>query len=437
MTSVATSLTEGLEQQMAALDTQGQPSWLSAVRQEGLTQFRAQGLPTKRSERWKYTSLQPLEARDPRLGSTVEEADPSVFTQPLVQAGVRVMLQDGRCIGIHGARAEGLSVMPMEEALAEGDERLQEMLAGLEISDHSAGLAALNTAVLRDGIFIRVGAGVEAGRVLLQWASSGQAASLMATPRVCILLEAGSRLELVEQFESGADGESQMSLVVQANVAEKAHLRHTRLQQENDQAILVTRTEVRQSAGSEYHYSGLDFGGALVRHDVRARLGSTGAACSLNGASFTRGRCHVDNHLDAEHLAVDCSSSQLFRAVLGDRSRVVFNGRVYVAPGADGTDARQSSAGLLLSPLAEIDSKPELEIYADEVVASHGATVGQLDPDQLFYLQSRGLDRDAARNLLTVAFCRTVIDLLPDESLRESLEARLHASLDAAGIRRG
>ena len=130
-----------------------------------------------------------------------------------------------------------------------------------------------------------------------------------------------------------------------------------------------------------------------------------------------------------------CSSRQYYRAVLGDRSRTVFNGRVFVAAGADGTDAEQSSAALLLSPLAEIDSKPELEIYADEVVASHGATVGQLDESQLFYLRSRGLDRASARTLLTTAFCRSVVEQLPDERLREQLEARLEESLRAIGVR--
>ena len=205
-------------------------------------------------------------------------------------------------------------------------------------------------------------------------------------------------------------------------------------QQESGEGILVTRTDIGQAAGSEYHYTGLDFGGALVRHDLRARLEAGGARCRLSGACLTRGSSHVDNHLDVEHLAPDCSSEQWFRAVLNDRSRVVFNGRVFVAPGADGTDARQSSAGLLLSPRAEIDSKPELEIYADEVVASHGATVGQLDEQQLFYLRSRGLGRDAARNMLTVAFCRSVIDMLPEGDLQRALEERLQASLEAAGM---
>jgi Fe-S cluster assembly protein SufD len=211
-------------------------------------------------------------------------------------------------------------------------------------------------------------------------------------------------------------------------------LRHTRLQQESPKAVLVTRSDIRQAQDSNYHYSGLDLGGGLVRHDINVELRDSGAECRLHGACLARGRAHVDNHMDVEHTGPGCKSDQLFRGVLGDRSRAVFNSRVYVAAGADGTEARQSSAGLLLSPHAEIDAKPELEIHADEVIASHGATVGQLDEDALFYLRSRGMDMATARNLLTMAFCRSVVEQLPSEALRKALGARLEAGLQAGGV---
>jgi len=174
-------------------------------------------------------------------------------------------------------------------------------------------------------------------------------------------------------------------------------------------------------------------GKGMARHDVRAALMGVGAVCALNGACITAGRDHVDHHLEATHIAGECHSSQLFRAVASDRSRVVFNGKVHVGRGADGTEAQQSSKGLLLSPHAEIDTKPELEIYADEVIASHGATVGQLDDQALFYLRSRGLSKEAATHLLTMAFCRSVADQLPVEILRESLGERLSRCLASIG----
>ena len=179
------------------------------------------------------------------------------------------------------------------------------------------------------------------------------------------------------------------------------------------------------------HFTALDLGEGLARHDVRAVLLEKAAVCELNGACIGRGQSHADHHLEAAHVAGECESSQLFRAVAMDRSRVVFNGKVHVFDGADGTEARQSSAGLLLSKLAEIDAKPELEIYADEVIASHGATVGQLDDEAMFYLQSRGLDKSEARQLLTMAFCRSVTDRFDELSLREALGERLSQALES------
>jgi Fe-S cluster assembly protein SufD len=201
--------------------------------------------------------------------------------------------------------------------------------------------------------------------------------------------------------------------------------------------VLISLTEVRQADGSRYEHTGLDLGGGLVRHDLHAMLDGEGAACSLHAACVMTGRRHVDTHLDIEHNSPACTSSQLFRGVLTGRSRAVFNGRVLVSAGADGSEAKQSSAGLLLSPHAEIDAKPELEIHTDEVVASHGATVGQLDENALFYLRSRGLAEQAARQVLTLAFCRSVIDAMPCERLRRALGDRLHAALDAEVLAHG
>jgi Fe-S cluster assembly protein SufD len=434
MNRLAEQFARELTDQAGAARHSDQPAWLAGLRERGLQRFRASGLPDKDVERWKYTSLFALEERSPRLA----RADAGLAGQPapaaLLPDAPRVLMQDGAWAGLAGALPPGVSVMPLAEALSDESLPLRELLQELDDEDRAAGLAALNTAALGDGMVVHVAAGADAGQVQVQWVASPPAAELMANARACVILEDGARLELVEQFQSSGGVASQLNLVTQIRLGERASCRHTRLQQESDEGILVTRTDVGQAADSEYHYAGLDFGGALVRHDLRARLQATGASCRLSGACLTRGSSHVDNHLDAEHLAPGCSSEQWFRAVLNDRSRVVFNGRVYVAAGADGTDARQSSAGLLLSPRAEIDSKPELEIYADEVVASHGATVGQLDEQQLFYLRSRGLGRDAARNMLTVAFCRSVIDSLPEGDLRQARESRLQSSLEAAGM---
>jgi Fe-S cluster assembly protein SufD len=206
-------------------------------------------------------------------------------------------------------------------------------------------------------------------------------------------------------------------------------LQHAQIQQDDQHATLITRTEIEQFETSRYEFTGLDLGGSLVRHDLRSLLRGAGAHCEFRGAYLPRGSSHVDVHLEIEHRAPNCSSGQFYRGVLEDRGRAVWNGRVHVHPGADGTEARQSNANLLLSRHAEVDTKPELEIEADDVIASHGATVGQLDEDAIFYLRSRGLDEPMARQLLTGAFCRAVVDKLPAGPVREALSGALESAL--------
>jgi Fe-S cluster assembly protein SufD len=312
----------------------------------------------------------------------------------------------------------------MTAALNAGIPGLAELLASLDVTQAANALSAMNNTLLEQALVLRVPSGVDGGRVEWRW-PSGDVNWRQA--RLCILLEADSRLELVERFEDL--GKAPLNLVLQVDLGEGASLSHARLQSGSCSQALVTRTEVRQAAGSHYGYTGIDLDGQLVRHDLRCLLQGPGARSVLRGASLLDGEAHVDNHLEIVHAARDCSSEQTFRGVLNGRSRLVFNGRVHVMPGADGAEARQSNANLLLSAQAEVDTKPELEIEADEVVASHGATVGQMDENALFYMRSRGLDEAQARAVLTGAFCRQVLDPLPQGPARELLAGALDARL--------
>ena len=414
------------------------PDWLCALRTRGSQQFRSLGLPSMRVEEWKYTSLRSLERRRPSLGLSNNGAETARAPQPLADIPLRVFMVDGDFSGIRGDLASGTRIMPLSTAIQEdgqeGGRRLKALLESLEIDQRGQGFSALNTATLNPGLLIHVGRAVNGGVLLVQWSGSERASEeSLFNSRLCVVLEEGARFHLVEQFENGPGSASMLNVVVQSSLGPGAELSHTRVQEQSAKSILITRTDVSQSTGSRFHFTGLDLGEGMARHDVRAALLESGAVCSLNGACITAGRSHVDHHLEATHIAGECRSSQLFRAVANDRSRVVFNGKVHVGKGADGTEAQQSSKGLLLSPHAEIDTKPELEIYADEVIASHGASVGQLDEQALFYLRSRGLAKEAAKNLLTMAFCRCVADQLPVEMLRESLGERLSRSLAGNG----
>jgi Fe-S cluster assembly protein SufD len=416
-------------------DTAAKGDWPALLRISGARAFDRHGVPGTHIEQWKYTSLRALEQRQPALGAAAGAADGPV-PSPVVEAALCLHLHDGDFISAKGEIPAGLRVQSLGVALHDQVPGLRALLESLDLEQGWQGLSALNTATLRSGLVLHVDAGVDAGEVLVQWTGSAATEQLFNT-RVCVLLGEGARMGLLEQFEDSAATSSLLNGVWQFELAQHAQLRHARIQRLAPESMLLSRTEARQAAASRYHFSTLDLGAGLARHDVRAVLNGPGATCALDAASVTSGRSHTDHHFEAAHLAGACRSSQLYRAMASERGRAVFNGKVHIAEGADGSESRQSCAGLLLSPLAEIDAKPELEIYADEVVASHGATVGQLDEQALFYLQSRGLDPTAARALLTMAFGRVVSDHLPVAAWRDALGDCLQQRMDGLGAAGG
>ncbi len=410
------------------------PAWLKTLRETAAEQFRAYGLPTRKSEAWKYTALGTLERTDLQLPSAAQDLPYDGFTaSPLAESGLQLNMLDGQILAQTGDLPRGLSVLPLADALHFGVHGLQPLLESLADSSPKTlaknlagqGFSALNSATLEAGIVIHAAAGTDAGRLALLWSTAQADKPLLFNARVCVILEAGAKLELLEQFQDSDDNANTSNIVLQASVGENAEFCHIRFQQESNNAALITRTEVAQHAGSAYTYYGFDLGGGLVRHDLHASLLGRGAKTGLNGAYLLDGNRHVDNHARVDHHAPGGTSHQYFRGVAGGSGRAVFNTAVHVHPGADGTEARQSNANILLSTRAEIDTKPELEIYADEVVASHGATVGQLDETAVFYLRSRGLSEPQARQLLTMAFCRSVSDKLPDQDLAEVIAQRM------------
>ena len=261
------------------------------------------------------------------------------------------------------------------------------------------GFSALNTATLDSGVVVHVAAGIDGGRLLMNYSSRAGEMPFLFNTRVCVILEKDARLELLEQFENPNDNSNTCNIVLQADLAQNARLHHVRFQQEKDTAILITRSEVSQQGESDYAYFGFDLGGGLVRHDLHTSINCEGAKSALNGAYLLDGNRHVDNHARVDHKAAGGFSDQYFRGVAGGNGKAVFNTAVCVHEGADETEARQSNGNILLSARAEVDTKPELEIYADEVVASHGATVGQLDELAIFYLRTRGLSEQEARQM--------------------------------------
>jgi Fe-S cluster assembly protein SufD len=425
-----------LSEQLAAALPQSAgpaPEWLRLMRDHNAGQFRRYGLPSRKDEAWKYTGLAALEQEGMHLASAAGGEDArQVAPTALVDADYQVCMLDGHTLEQSGNMAQGLSVYTLASALEKGIIGLQALLESLpDEKGSSNGFTTLNNATLESGLVVHIAAGTDAGRLLINWTTLEGDLPKLVNTRLCVMLEKGAKLELVEQFED--QNNNGCNIVMQAELAEASRLQHIRFQQASESAALVSRTEISQQAESDYAYFGFDLGGGLVRHDVHATLKGEKARAGINGAYLLDGKRHVDNHARVDHVAPGGFSEQYFRGVAGGSSRAVFNTAVCVHPGADETEAMQSNANILLSARAEVDTKPELEIYADEVVASHGATVGQLDEQAVFYLRSRGLSDFEARQMLTTAFCRSVSDKLADPALGELISQRMMSVMPEAG----
>ena len=411
--------------------------WLDAARHENRAAFAAGGLPDTRVEAWKYTALRALGQRSFAHGDAAAASRAvaaSRFALPGV-VGPRLVFVNGvfrADLSALDALPAGLTLQPLSQALHGDAEPLRFALSRPVAREASDAFARINAASAVDGVVLRVAAHVKVtAPVQLVFVGVAADVELAWHLRNVIELGEGAELNLIEQHVS-ADEPAQLATVVSdIELREDARLHHTVLQNVAVAASLIRRSSVRLHARAHAMLHVLELGGALVRHDLHAELIGDGARFDTRGVFMPHGRQHIDIQLAIRHQALNTTSTSTWRGVANDRARGVFRGAIVVAPGADGSDASLGNKNLLLSPGAEIDTKPELEIYADEVKAAHGATVGQLDERSLFYLRSRGIPLAEARALLTAAFCRAVLDDLPNEALREHLSALLVAQLPA------
>ncbi|MFK2854166.1 Fe-S cluster assembly protein SufD [Dyella humi] len=409
-------------------------AWLDAARRENLEAFIAAGLPDTRAEAWKYTALRALGQRRFALGDAAaasHSVDPYALTLPGID-GPRLVFVNG-VFRADLSRLEtlppGLSLQPLSRVLEKDPEPLR-----FALSRHyrEAGdvFARLNAGLAGDGVVLRVAPGVRVGKPIhLCFAGTPTEGDLAWHVRNVIELGEGAELDLVEHHLATAPHKHLGTLVSDIVVCDGAKLQHMLLQNVAEESTLIRRGSVHLGAKSQVMLHVLELGGALIRHDLHAELRGDDGRFDTRGVFVMRGRQHIDTQLSIRHQALNTASESTWRGVADERSRGVFRGAIVVAEGADGSDASLNNKNLLLSALAEIDTKPELEIYADEVKAAHGATVGQLDERALFYLRSRGLPQAEARALLTAAFCRAVFAALPNETLRDYFSDALLAHL--------
>ncbi len=435
-----------------ALQSRGSGSavaaWLVRLRESAFDRFEQLGFPTTDEEEWKYTNVAPIAKGKFALTSLEFKEDD---TRPLDAAQLEPFLYEearqSRLVfvnGIYRAELSSQDALPEGVVVASLFDALQSDLAGVvreglatSADYHENAFTALNTAFIHGGAFVFIPKGVRVETpVQLLFLSTEQAGAepTVSFPRVLIVAAESSEATIIESYASvEEDAVYWTNAVVEIVLADNARLEHYKLQRESQRAFHIATTVAELGRRSSFNTTTITMGAALARHDIRIAFNQEGAECWVDGLYVVGTGQHADTHSLIDHRQAHCTSHQLYKGILDGKSRAVFNGKVFVREGAQKTDAMQTNRNLLLSNEARVDTKPQLEIFADDVKCAHGATVGQLEEEELFYLISRGLRPELARNLLTYGFAEEVINKINVESIKAQLDEavlnRLHASL--------
>jgi Fe-S cluster assembly protein SufD len=410
--------------------------WLASLRKSAMESFAELGFPTTRLEAWRFTNIAPLAQIPFRLASAVDGAADVAekLERVFIQGAARLVFVNG-CFNPSLSSVtdlpEGVTAASLQQVIGSANRTLEEHL-GRYADTAREPFVALNTAFLRDGAFVQVAPGVAMERPVHLIYVRGQGAKDTAShPRTLVLVGRSAQALVIESHISLAEEAYFTNAVTELIAGEDACIEHLKTQEESELAFHVANVVAHQGRSSRLLAHSISLGAQLARHDIRSVLAGEGAECTLNGLYQVRGRQHVDHHTTLDHAMPHCGSREYYRGVLDGKSSAVFNGAIIVRKDAQKTDAIQSNKNLLLSADATINTKPELQILADDVRCTHGATVGQLDPDALFYLRARGIGLEAARHLLTRAFANDVIARIHCTPARERLEATLLSRLSA------
>ena len=418
--------------------------WLNAIRGEAIERFRELGFPDTRQEDWKYTNVSPVRKAGfklPSASKTVRQDD----IAPFLLDGLKC----ARLVVVDGRFSEELSTIPglppgvclggLAEAISRGSAPAdasprRRLTKRATFQDRP--FVALNTAFLQDGVYVFVPRGTALPlpvHLLFVSTATGRAEPVVSHPRCLIALEDTTELTVIEDYvfcgRPGGSAPYLTNAVTEIDMGAGALLDYYKLERESDRAYHFAALAVRQSRDSRFTSHTVCVGGGLVRNNIDVELDGEGIDCTLNGLTVIGGKQHVDNQTRIVHAKPRCHSWEIYKNILSDRATGVFNGKIYVAQDAQKTDAKQTNKTLLLSARAVMNSKPELEIYADDVKCTHGATVGELDRESLFYLLSRGIDRETARSLLTYAFASEVVDNIKVRPLRAAIQKMLFSKL--------
>jgi len=409
---------------------------IHGVRRTAFQQFLTSGFPSTKNEEWRFTNVSPIAktAFQPVLkyesgGVTKQQVAALSFDELACSRLVFVNGQYAKEFSSLHALPGGAIVTNLATAIKAHRETVLKHL-GLQGLSQANPFLALNTAFLQDGAFIVVPDGVAMEEPLhLIFVSTRRSEPFAAHPRNLIVVGDGSRAALVETYASTEPSTYLLNAATEIVLGNDAVLEHDKLQKESEQAFHTATVHVRQGRSSSYTSNVINLGGSIVRNTITAELAGEHALAVLNGLSLGTGTQLIDNHTAIDHAMPHCESHELYKSILDGKSHGVFNGKIFVRKDAQKTDAKQTNKTLLLSDSALIDTKPQLEIFADDVKCTHGATVGQLDDEQVFYLRSRGIDEARARDILTFAFASDVVRRIAIEPLKSQLESLVNQKL--------
>jgi Fe-S cluster assembly protein SufD len=422
------------------------PAWMDGARTKAFAAFAAAGFPTTRNEEWKYTDVAPL-AKVPfspvfayrKNGLGAGELEPYLFG---ADDGILLVFVDGHyapSLARAGALPRGVEARSIADVVRTGgsDVGLLEEHLGKHVKSENNSFADLNAAFLQDGAFVSVEKGVRLDRPLhVVHLATGKDSGRVTHPRTLAIFGAETTATMVESFISfaSADRPAFVNAVSEIVVAEGAAIDHYKLQKHEENAYHIGSAQVVHTGPGRFTTHTIIIGPRFVRNTLGAFLGAEGIECTLNGLYLVTGGQHVDNHTAIDHAMPNCRSHELYKGILDGRARAVFNGKIFVRKDAQKTDAKQSNRNLILSDEALVDTKPQLEIFADDVKCTHGATVGQLDEEALFYLRSRGIPALVARNLLTYGFARDIIERIRPAGIVKALDRVLFERLGRGSL---
>lgn len=408
-------------------------AWLQRVRAGAKARFDLLGIPKPTDEDWRQTDVRSVAAFAEVLAEKTEVKRAALDALPLATTlPCRAVLVNGKfdeALSSLGQLPRGVHVGSLAKALRESSETLEAHL-GKAASGENAAFVALNTALFTDGILVRAEANAQADAPIhiVHLAVPG-ATPFAIHPRTLVIAEAGARLTVVESFVGMGDGTYLTNAVTEIVAGDGAAVAHVKIQNEAAGAVHIAALAAHQAKDSHVVSHNVSLGASVARNDIGSRLAGAGAECHLYGLYVASGRQHVDNHTWLDHAVPHCPSWEMYKGLLAGNARAVFNGRIVVREGAQKTDAKQSNKNLLLGDGAMVYTRPQLEIYANDVKCTHGATIGRLDEESLFYLRTRGIGKDDAKRVLVRAFAGDLIDKIPVPELR----AFLSSSLDASG----